>query len=266
MLCASLHAATWIASLSLTSVSINTAIYNVNPLLVYVFSIPLLHEPVSLTKAVAVLGALAATSIVARGTNYESASEGDRAQLGALIVFASAAIYSLKEVLFKRAFASVSVSLTPFTDSLLVVAIIGLASVVSLVPISMLLHYTGIETFAIPPPELAKAYAMVAILMGVYQACSLAAIALTSPTFVAMGSMFTVPASMLYDYAVRGYVVPPLSRVGILGIVLAFALLTMASQTDSLGGALCRSTLRRCALKSNAISRQSKDSGKTDLV
>ena len=34
----------FIASLSLTSVSVNTAIYNVNPLIVYLFSIPLLGE------------------------------------------------------------------------------------------------------------------------------------------------------------------------------------------------------------------------------
>ena len=36
--------ATWIASLDLTAVSINSAIYNINPLLVYAFSIPLLKE------------------------------------------------------------------------------------------------------------------------------------------------------------------------------------------------------------------------------
>ena len=34
----------FIASLSLTSVSVNTAIYNVNPLIVYLFSIPLLGK------------------------------------------------------------------------------------------------------------------------------------------------------------------------------------------------------------------------------
>lgn len=96
--------ATWIASLSLTAVSINTAIYNVNPLLVYVFSIPLLKEPLSFTRAVAVLGALAATTAVAQGTRYDSSlpEGGDRGIRGALIVLASATIYSLKEVFFKR--------------------------------------------------------------------------------------------------------------------------------------------------------------------
>ena len=37
---------TWIASLPRTPVSANTAIYQINPLLVYTFSIPLLREKV----------------------------------------------------------------------------------------------------------------------------------------------------------------------------------------------------------------------------
>jgi len=227
--------ATWIASLSLTAVSVNTAIYNVNPLLVYVFSVPILQESLSLTKTVAVLGALVATTMVAQGTRYdpESITGGERGLQGVLTVLASATIYSLKEVFFKRVFPSVSVSLTPFTDSLLVVAIIGVASVLTMVPMIVLLDYSGFEPFVMPPPEVARSYGVVALLMAVYQACLLAAIALTTPTFVAMGTMLTVPISMLYDFFARGYVVPTLSQLGIVGIVAAFAVLIFSEQVDA---------------------------------
>jgi len=227
--------ATWIASLSLTAVSINTAIYNVNPLLVYVFSIPLLKEPLSFTRAVAVLGALAATTAVAQGTRYDSSlpEGGDRGIRGALIVLASATIYSLKEVFFKRVFPSVSVSLTPFTDSLLVVGIIGGCSVLLAAPMLLLLDYSGLEPFVMPPYAIMQSYGVVALLMAAYQACLLAAIALTTPTFVAMGSMLTVPVSMIYDYFVRGYVVPQLSQLGIGGILFFFGVLLFSNQVDS---------------------------------
>ena len=243
--------ATWIASLSLTSVSINTAIYNVNPLLVYVFSIPLLKQPLTLTSMLAVIGAMVATSIVANGTRYDSSSPtgGERGIQGVVTVLASAIIYSFKEVIFKKVFPSVSVSLTPFTDSLLVVAIIGFASVVTMGPMIALLHYSGFEPFEVPPMELAKSYGLVALLMAAYQTCLLAAIALTTPTFVAVGAMLSVPASITYDFFARGYVVPVLSRWGIVGIILSFGLLVIASRVDALCSQCCGCVTRAAATR-----------------
>jgi len=108
-----------------------------------------------------------------------------------------------------------------------------------LVPSVVVLHYSGIESFELPTVELARSYGVVACLMAVYQACLLAAIALTSPTFVAMGSMLTVPASMMYDYIVRGYVVPPLSQLGIVGVIIAFGMLFFSGTMDSGIEAIC---------------------------
>ena len=88
---------TWISSLSHTSVSVNTAIYNINPLLVYVFSIPILSETFSVTKASAVFLALIATSVVAQGTTFEP-QEQRSGLVGPMTVLLSATIYSLKEV------------------------------------------------------------------------------------------------------------------------------------------------------------------------
>ena len=260
--------ATWIASLSLTAVSVNTAIYNVNPLLVYVFSVPILQESLSLTKTVAVLGALVATTMVAQGTRYdpESITGGERGLQGVLTVLASATIYSLKEVFFKRVFPSVSVSLTPFTDSLLVVAIIGVASVLTMVPMIALLDYSGFEPFVMPPPEVARSYGVVALLMAVYQACLLAAIALTTPTFVAMGTMLTVPISMLYDFFARGYVVPTLSQLGIVGIVAAFAVLIFSEQVDASCAKLGQASDGASNSASNGAKGKSSTNGATAMV
>ena len=55
----------------------------------------------------------------------------------------------------------------------------------------------------------ARGYGVVAVLMALYQACLLAAIALTSPTFVALGTMLAVPVSMFVDYVLKRYGAPP---------------------------------------------------------
>jgi len=96
-----------------------------------------------------------------------------------------------------------------------------------------------------PTPELIRLYGTVALLMATYQACLLAAIALTSPTFIAIGTMLAVPASIGVDYVLKGYVVPMIARLGILGIVGAFVLLMFAERIDAL-----LLTARKAALSS----------------
>jgi len=229
--------ATWIASLTMTSVSINSAIYNVNPLLVYVFSIPLLKESCSFTKTSAVLLAMLGTSVVAVGDAHDEdrsllPASKEMALTGNFLVLVSASLFALKEVLFKRHFASVSVSLTPFTDALLVVGLIGAGSLATLAPVTALLHYTGMEEFEMPTVDVARGYGMVALLMALYQACLLAAIALTTPTFVAMGTILAIPASVAFDYVFRGYLVPLLSVIGMLVLLFAFCVLIFSNSVD----------------------------------
>lgn len=248
--------ATWISSLNLTAVSINSAIYNINPLLVYVFSIPLLNEPVSVPKSFAVLLAMIGTSVVTFGTanSGNAIADGDAATkegaiFGNVLVVLSATLFALKEVLFKRHFASVTISLTPFTDALLVVGLIGAISALTLAPLACFYDLTGIERFEYPTPELVRGYAIVAVLMATYQACLLSAIALTSPTFVALGTMLAVPASIAVDFVLKGYIVPPVALLGILGIVSAFLLLFVSERIDDMLNKSTAAALSKCEPK-----------------
>lgn len=246
--------ATWIASLGLTAVSVNSAIYNINPLLVYAFSVVLLGEPPSLPRTGAVLLAMVGTSVVTLGTahsKYVAISDGDATEregaiFGNVLVVISATLFALKEVGFKRYFPSVTISLTPFTDALLVVGLIGLVSALTLPLLAFFLHATGIEPFSAPPVDLAYNYAIVAGLMASYQACLLAAIALTSPTFVAMGTMLAVPASIGLDFVLKGYIAPPVALLGVLGIVAAFLVLCVSERIDEMLVAARRKALQQC--------------------
>ena len=94
--------------------------------------------------------------------------------------------------------------------------------------------------------------------MATYQACLLAAIALTSPTFVAMGTMLAVPASIAVDFLLKGYVVPLIALFGIVGILAAFGLLMFAERVDIVLGRAQQAAMSRCAPRVPAVPAQSK--------
>ncbi|KAL1495771.1 hypothetical protein AB1Y20_016633 [Prymnesium parvum] len=223
---------TWIISLPRTPVSANMAIYQINPLLVYAFSIPLLNESLSYYKLAVVLLALFGALLVANGRLEDISRASTYATWdawGYVLVTISTIIFSLKEVLFKRFFPSLSLSPTPLTDAMLCVGIIGVGSIIFL-PVSLFaLHITGIETFVLPPIHLLWSYGLVALTMAMYQTCVLCAIALTSPTFVSTGSILGIPGAMVWDYLELGHVESFLSVCGIGVITVAFVLLVVFS-------------------------------------
>ena len=65
--------------------------------------------------------------------------------------------------------------------------------------------------------------------MGVYQMCVLAGVALTSPTFVTMTSLLTIPLSVVWDAAALGFVLPPAGMAGLPGYTHTVAPITAAS-------------------------------------
>ena len=89
-------------------------------------------------------------------------------------------------------------------------------------------------------------YAMVALLMATYQACLLASIALTSPTFVAMGTMLAIPGSIAFDFVIKGYLISAISLAGICLILLAFFGLAFSQEADDLLGVARQKAMRSC--------------------
>ena len=73
--------------------------------------------------------------------------------------------------------------------------------------------------------------------MMLYQVCLFAAIALTSPTLVAVGQLLVAPISMVWDGIALHYMMPPSALLGTVGIIAALALVIYASKVD---GAMLR--------------------------
>lgn len=94
---------TWVASIPLTVPSINAALYQLYTPLTYVFSIPILREALSFSKALGVLLALASVLMILLSKATSESGTPARSELvGDLLVLASAALYAVKGVVYKR--------------------------------------------------------------------------------------------------------------------------------------------------------------------
>jgi len=113
------------------------------------------------------------------------------------------------------------------------VAIIGTWCSLMLPVWLLLLHVTHVEPFEWPPPDAARGYALVAAMMGAYQVLLFAAIAITSPTFVAVGQLLVPPLSMAYDFLFSGYALSPLGLMGAFTVVVALGVMLSSDQIDA---------------------------------
>uniref|UniRef100_A0A6U7P2G0 EamA domain-containing protein n=1 Tax=Haptolina brevifila TaxID=156173 RepID=A0A6U7P2G0_9EUKA len=246
---------TWITSIPLTSASANSAIYQSSCALVYVFSIPILREHFSCAKVCAVLLAFAGVMTVITATSDGANDAGGganvegRAVFGGMLVFASAATYALKEVMYKRLLSCGRSSPSPVIDAGLCVALIGAWTAVTSPLWLYILDASGVEAFELPPPPLRSGYMLVALFMGLYQVLLFAAIALTSPMFVAVGQLLVSPVSMLWDLIELHYRLPFVGVLGTVAIMVALLLVLLASDLDALLLSLCCRTEDRLAQK-----------------
>lgn len=96
---------TWVASIPLTLAAINSALYQLYTPLTYVFSIPILRERLSISKSLGVAFALCSVLMIIFSNGAASGGDGPKGELlGDLLVLASAALYAMKGVAYKKWF------------------------------------------------------------------------------------------------------------------------------------------------------------------
>lgn len=109
--------------------------------------------------------------------------------------------------------------------SLLFVGCKGLCAIVTLWPIFLIFDATGVETTVWPDSENLEMLMGNAAMDGVFNASLLYGILVTSPLFMAVGSMLVVPAGIVVDRIVHDTRLSAESIVGIGLIVVGFAIL-----------------------------------------
>jgi solute carrier family 35 protein F3/4 len=251
---------TWYLSLSRTYVSVNTAIYNSACVFVFLFSVGLLKEKVSLLKIIAVMSCSTGVVLLCvDGLSNESQSEGKNETLGYVFVILSTILYSLYEVLFKR-WGSYKMDQPEVSiiqeDELIIhedyetgqqaglshlwkhfkvvehtILFLGLVGVWTLIlgcPGIIIVDLIDIEPFALPHGRALQGILITMALDSFCNALIILGIMLSSPLFISVGSLLTIPTSVLCDWVIDGTVLPILSYVGMLTIIAGFLMLAFS--------------------------------------
>ena len=222
----------WYIAVSLTTPSDLTAIYNCSAFFAYVFSVPLLKEPLRMDKSVAVLIAIAGVLVVAYGDTKgtsdtpggpEDASVGGRF-LGNMVIGVGSVLYGLYEVMYKR-FACPPEGVSPARGTsfaILFGAMIGFFTLTVLwIPLPIL-HVLDIERFVWPDAYTGWLILAAVLSNATFSGSFLVLISLTSPVLSSVAALLTIFIVAIADWLLTG---EPLSFAAIIGgamIIVAF--------------------------------------------
>ncbi|KAF4961974.1 hypothetical protein FSARC_9904 [Fusarium sarcochroum] len=228
----------WYIAVSLTTPSDLTAIYNCSAFFAYVFSVPLLHEPLRLDKSIAVLIAIGGVLVVAygdtkQGGETESVEAGNRF-LGNLVIGIGSVLYGLYEVLYKR-YACPPEGCSPGRGMIFANtfgSLIGLFTLTVLwIPLPII-DFLGIEKFEIPEASTCWLILLAVLSNATFSGSFLVLISLTSPVLSSVAALLTIFIVAIVDWMITG---EPLSFAAIAGgamIIVAFLGLTWSTYRE----------------------------------
>lgn len=232
----------WYIAVSMTTAADLTAIYNCSAFFAYVFSVPLLHEPLRLDKSVAVLIAIAGVLVVAYGDTGPSNDEGPGGSerglanrfMGNLVIGVGSVLYGLYEVLYKR-LACPPDGVSPGRGMIFAntfASCIGLFTSLFLwVPLPIL-HWLNIERFEIPNASTCWLILLAVLSNATFSGSFLVLISLTSPVLSSVAALLTIFLVAIADWVLTG---DPLSLAAIVGgsmIVVAFLALSWSTYRE----------------------------------
>ena len=167
-----------------------------------VFGALLSVEKFTLRKLIGVLASLAGIVLISgvdlSGNNdknrgsFPHKSQGQIA-IGDALAFASAILYGVYTTLMKKRMGNEA-----RVDMMLFFGLVGLYNVILLLPGFLILHYTGVERFELPPTKRILTIVLVNSATSlVSDICWAYAMLLTSPLVVTVGLSLTIPLSLI---------------------------------------------------------------------
>lgn len=216
----------WYVAVSLTTPSDLTAIYNCSAFFAYVFSVPLLKEPLRLDKSIAVLIAIGGVLVVAYGDTKtgEADAEASNRFMGNIVIGVGSVLYGLYEVLYKR-FGCPPDGTSPGRGVIFAItfgSLIGLFTLTVLwIPLPIL-HWLDIEKFELPNASTGLLVLFAVLSNATFSGSFLVLISLTSPVLSSVAALLTIFLVALVDWFITG---EPLSWAAIIGgimIIVAF--------------------------------------------
>lgn len=217
------------ACLEYTTVASSTILTSTSSVFTLLFGSLLRVERFTLRKLLAVLASLAGIALISlidlSGRDNDASHRGDFPEkstweiaVGDGLAFASAVMYGIYAVFMKARIGCESRVNMP-----LFFGLVGLLNVLLLWPGFFVLHYTGIEPFALPPAGRVTGIIIANSLSSLVSDIAWAyAVLLTSPIVVTVGLSMTIPLSLVGQVVLNGQRASALYWVGAVVVVGSF--------------------------------------------
>lgn len=229
------------ACLSYTTVASSTILTSTSSVFTLLFGALFGVETFTLRKLLGILASLAGISLIStldlRGANNDPDHRGDfpvkspsELAIGDGMAFLSAVLYGLYAVFMKKRIGDESRVHMP-----LFFGLVGLINVTCLWPAFFLLHYTGIETFALPPTSRVAVIVLGNSMASLVSDLAWAyAVLLTSPIVVTVGLSCTIPLSLVGELVLNGQTTGWVYWVGAGVVVMSFLFVNHEEKKDEL--------------------------------
>lgn len=217
------------ACLQYTSVASSTILTSTSSVFTLIFGAIFKVEKFTMSKLIAVGASLSGIILISlidlSGKNNNEKHRGDFPEktnheiaVGDLLAFLSAVMYGLYAVFMKK-----RISDETRVDMPVFFGLVGLINVLILWPGLVILHYTGIETFEMPPTGTVTLIIICNSLFSLVSDMAWAyAVLLTSPIVVTVGLSITIPLSLIGQIVLNNQTVGVWYWIGASIVVASF--------------------------------------------
>lgn len=227
------------ASLSYTSVASQTILSTTSSFFTLIIGFLYSIERINRLKVLGIVLSFVGVTIVTKLDALTSDLVPNTPTTGLLVLWGNALallgalIYGIYTILLKfKTMARLS-GQERILDTHLFFGFVGLFCFATLWPFVIFFHFTGIETFEIPPSKHVVVLLLVnAFITFVSDFCWCRAVLLTSPLTVTVGLSMTIPLAMIGDWLVKGFNVDWLYLLGALTVTLGFLIINQDERQD----------------------------------
>ncbi|KAK5731022.1 hypothetical protein LTR15_000960 [Elasticomyces elasticus] len=230
------------ACLKFTTVASSTILLSTSSVFTLIFGGFFGVERFTLRKLLAVFASLAGVILISSvdlsGSSSDDEHRGDFPEkslrelaIGDALALLSAVLYGIYAVFLKRRIADES-----RVDMPIFFGIVGLWNVVLLWPGFLILHYTGAETFELPPTKWVTTIILCNSAASlISDLCWAYAVLLTSPIVVTIGLSMAIPLSLVGQILLNGQTTSLLYWLGAVVVVLSFIFVSEEEKGEEVG-------------------------------
>ncbi|ODV79304.1 uncharacterized protein CANTADRAFT_51913 [Suhomyces tanzawaensis NRRL Y-17324] len=223
------------ASLSYTSVASQTILSSTSSFFTLIIGYLYSVERINQNKIVGILLSFAGVLIVTEIDTSSSTNQNSSLMVlwGNILALAGAMIYGIYTILLKFKISIKHSQKERNLNTHLFFGFVGIFCLVFLWPMLFILHFTGYETFELPPSRLVLTLLLVnALITFVSDFCWCKAVLLTSPLTVTVGLSMTIPLAMIGDWVFKGFFINWWYLFGALIVTLGFFIINKDEKSD----------------------------------